>query len=205
MIHTPGFHTGPQSASVNERRQRFWSRPPLWNWWHSKTSRHSAYQKSGNASVTGPPRLPHTQGRMRVRDREHGYGGLKGKRKTDGRNESSTRNRVLLCQKKNNNSNTPAFPALQKNVYLFNSYTAMLLTTPRKKLVWSFWLPCSPWEPCIERAVSFGEQAVWGPASPGTETLLAWVSPATQGLPVNRCTEGESGLRECKGMAGGKD
>jgi len=33
-------------------------------------------------------------------------------------------------------------------------------------------------------------------ASPGTETLLAWVSPATQGLPVNQCTAGLSGLTD---------
>ena len=51
-------------------------------------------------------------------------------------------------------------------------------------------------------------------ASRGTETLLAWVSPATQGLPVNQCTDGESGLRHRErerergggeGTAGGKD
>lgn len=52
--------------------------------------------------------------------------------------------------------------------------------------------------------MSFGEQALQGPASPGTETLLAWVSPATQGLPVKPNAQRRLRERERKEMAGGE-
>lgn len=194
MIHMPRFQTGPQSASMSAGRERVLHEPPspLWNWWHSKTSRHSAYQKSGNASVTGPPRLPHT--------REN-----RGKRKRDwmGKERHMEEMNVVrsstMSKEKfwNNNSNTPAQSALKhapkREVYLYNSYGLCALLTVKSLKKWVNSIVRVPKLP-MEAMLSQGLVIWWaGCVRPGFPR--DWNPPGlgftcdTQGLPVNCCTE----------------
>lgn len=102
----------------------FWSKPPL-----ARLELVTQQNRKVSASVTGPPRFPHKsenrRGWDRERERRQTWRIEWGQRKQMEKMNITGRNKVLPCQKRfrNNNSNTPAYPALhqEKNVYLYNS------------------------------------------------------------------------------------